>query len=71
MSAFTWKKINLVSFFVNFLAQSDSRGSFFGTTVFYQNNKFYDFLIFSNIERLGRLKIEYKGYQPTFFSSES
>jgi len=35
-----------------------------GTTVSYQNNKFYDF---SNIERLGRLKIEYKEYQPNFF----
>ena len=38
-----------------------------GTTVFYENREFDDFLLFSNIEHLGRFKIEYKEYQPTCF----
>ena len=63
------KKMSLVSFFVKILAQSHSRCWFCGTTVFYENSKCDDFLLFSNIERLGRLKIKYKEYQPTFFSS--
>ena len=70
-SQISLEKINIVSFFVNFLAQSDSRGWFFGTTVFYQSNKFYDFLIFSKIERLGRLKNRIQRISTYSFSSES
>ena len=66
MSAFSGKKLTSY-LFVKILAQSHSRAWFFGTTVFYENSKFDNGVLFSNTEHLERLQIQYKEYQPTFF----
>ena len=70
--SFHWKKINIVSFFVNFLAQSDSTGCFFGSTVdptfFIKIANWMIFAFFKDLTyRKIKNRITYKEYILNYF----